>query len=185
MGPHRLHVCAQWPKGVKQIWGVRRTCIHELMHIHIVTKVWDQMRSDWDIHMGLHRVYNCVQLCKGVGADVQSQGGMHTWTNACTHSNQGIRWDERWLQNVHGATLWQSFPCNYANAVMQMWEQVMAWCSGVGTMALALTQHQHWCWHEVSTANTSLIFNLQQNTCIFTHFNNLILCLLQQCSSIM
>ena len=40
MGSSRgTHACSNYVKGVGQIWGVRWTCLHVLMHIHIKTKV--------------------------------------------------------------------------------------------------------------------------------------------------
>ena len=31
-----------YPKGMELTWGIRWTCIHVLMHVHILTKVWEQ-----------------------------------------------------------------------------------------------------------------------------------------------
>ena len=31
----------KYAKGVEQNWGVRLTCIHLLMYVHILSKVWD------------------------------------------------------------------------------------------------------------------------------------------------
>ena len=32
-----------YAKGVDQTWGVRWTCIHAVMHGHILSKAWEQM----------------------------------------------------------------------------------------------------------------------------------------------
>ena len=59
------------------------------MHVHILTKVWDLKRVDWDTHMGPHKGTAVVtKLCKGIGADVGSQVYMHTYTDACAHYNR-------------------------------------------------------------------------------------------------
>ena len=45
---------------------VRCACIHVLMHVHIIIKVWDCKRSDWDTHRGNTRSYIFVcdyQMC--------------------------------------------------------------------------------------------------------------------------
>ena len=58
------------------MWKVRWTCTHVLMCIHILTKVWDLMRGDWDT-LGPNRdVHDSIQPCKGDGADVGSQVDM-------------------------------------------------------------------------------------------------------------
>ena len=46
-----------YSKEVEQMWGVKWTCIHVLMYVHIITEVWNQRRGDWDInvdHTGAH-----------------------------------------------------------------------------------------------------------------------------------
>ena len=43
-------------------------------------------------HTGVH--IN-VQLCKGGRADMESVVGMHTCTDACRHSEEGVVPDER------------------------------------------------------------------------------------------
>ena len=42
-------------KGVKQTLSVRWTCIHVLIHVHILIMVWDHKQGDWDKHTLLHR----------------------------------------------------------------------------------------------------------------------------------
>ena len=52
--------------------GVRWTCTHLLMHLNILTKMWDQ-------------------LGKRGGADVESQVEMQRYTDAGIHSNHDVR----------------------------------------------------------------------------------------------
>ena len=78
-------------KGLEQTLVAMWTCKHELKHVHILTKVWAQMRGDWDMHMGpLMGAHVCMQLCKGSGRDVRSWVDMHTCSDACTHSKQDV-----------------------------------------------------------------------------------------------
>ena len=44
-----------YAKRVEQMWGVRWLCMHVLMHVHILTKEWDQGRGDWNMQAGPHR----------------------------------------------------------------------------------------------------------------------------------
>ena len=37
-----------YTKEVEQTWGVRWECIHVLIHEHILAKIWDQKRGDWN-----------------------------------------------------------------------------------------------------------------------------------------
>ena len=37
------------------------------MHVHILAKVWNQKRHDWNTHSGSHV---CMWLCKGGAADM-------------------------------------------------------------------------------------------------------------------
>ena len=58
-----------YAKEVEQIWGVRWTCTDILMHLHILTKVWNQKRGDWDTQVGTQRgtylfAYNNAQRLK-------------------------------------------------------------------------------------------------------------------------
>ena len=91
-GPHRS---TQPCRGIGEAWVVSWTCIHILMHVHILPKVLDKMRGDWDMHTGQQRsAHVSVQLWKGGGADVAHQVDMHSCSDACTHSKQGLRPDE-------------------------------------------------------------------------------------------
>ena len=60
------------------------------MHIHIQTKVWDQMGGEWDTHMRSHRVHTFTQLCKLCRVYMANQVDMHTCNDACTHSKQCV-----------------------------------------------------------------------------------------------
>ena len=86
MGPHRgtnicVHLCKCCGADVKARW----MCIQELMHVPILTKSWDQIRGDWDMHkgpqMGAH-FHTTMEM--------GSQVVMHTCTEACTYSNQDL-----------------------------------------------------------------------------------------------
>ena len=49
------------------------------MHIHILSKVWEQKTGDWDMHTGAYRgIHVCAHLCKGM----ELMWGVK-WT--CTH----------------------------------------------------------------------------------------------------
>ena len=52
-------------KGMELMWEVRLTCIHALMHLHIVTQVRDQKMGDWDMqrepHRGTHKYVKGVE----------------------------------------------------------------------------------------------------------------------------
>ena len=49
------------------MWGARWTCAHVLMHVHILTKIWDCKRGVWHMHEGPERrAHACTQLCKGL-----------------------------------------------------------------------------------------------------------------------
>ena len=53
VGPHMgAHVACSYEKEVEQTWGIRWICIHVLMHVHILPKVWDQERGEWDTRKG-------------------------------------------------------------------------------------------------------------------------------------
>ena len=71
------HVFAHnYVNGVDLTWGVRWTCIHVLMPVHIPTKVWEQITDAWNMHVGLHRdAHLCTQLCKRDGADMGKSDG--------------------------------------------------------------------------------------------------------------
>ena len=73
--------CAQ---GVDQRWGVMWTSICALVHVHILTEVWDQMRDDWDMHRGPHRgVHPYTQLFKGVEQKWRARwAGIHALMHA-------------------------------------------------------------------------------------------------------
>ena len=69
--------------------GVRRKCIHVLIHLHIVSKVSYQKNDAWHKHMGLHRGTHVHATTKMVGEDMGSQVDIHTFSDACTVSNEG------------------------------------------------------------------------------------------------
>ena len=61
--PTFLHTTMQRSE---QMWGVEWTCTNVLMYTHILTKVWDKMRDDWDTQIGPYRdKHFCTQLFKG------------------------------------------------------------------------------------------------------------------------
>ena len=109
-------------KGVEQTWWVRRTCTHVIMYVHTLNKVWDHMRGDWDIHVGLSSsAHICVHLCKGTGGDMGNQVAMHTCTDKCTHSIQFVGPNEGWLGHADGATLGLTFVWDYVQGVQHKW----------------------------------------------------------------
>ena len=84
------HIFMQLCKGVEETWEVRWTCKHVLIHVHIPTKVWDQMRDFLDMHSGPHKGTSfCTNTPRG-GADMGTQVDMHICTDACTNSNQVV-----------------------------------------------------------------------------------------------
>ena len=54
------------------------TDIYVLMHIHILTKVWDTWVHRW--------AHICALLCHGTGADVGSQVAIHTYMYQCMYT---------------------------------------------------------------------------------------------------
>ena len=101
-----------YAKGVGQMCKVGWTCKHILMHVHILTKVWNQIRNDtWD-HTGKHMfacnygkvveqtgnlvdMHTCTDAqgatqFKGTGADMGSLVDIGTHTDACTESISGM-----------------------------------------------------------------------------------------------
>ena len=81
------------------MWGVRWTCIHVLMHAHILTKVWNPDiwvtgAHTWGqrgAHNGMHRgTHICAQPSKVDEANVESQVDMHTCTYICSQSIPGV-----------------------------------------------------------------------------------------------
>ena len=65
-GPHNsIHLCI----GDGAMWQVRWACIHVLMHVHLLVKVWNEKRSGWAMKIGMKRVTHIWgQLYKRVGA---------------------------------------------------------------------------------------------------------------------
>ena len=74
---HTVHTfLTNYAKRMEQICGVGLTWIHLLMHVHMLTLIWDQMRDDWKMHMGPHSgTHVCIQLSKGLE---------QTWEVRCT-----------------------------------------------------------------------------------------------------
>ena len=101
-GPQRgTHFFGQIYKGGKAVTGSQWTCLHVLMYVNILTKVWNQKENAWHMHAGPDRgAHLCTQLCIGGGAYMNSHVDMHTCTDACTHSNQGVAPDEG-LMEMH------------------------------------------------------------------------------------
>ena len=98
-----------WPTGVYELsvlscihgtteWRVRWTGIHVLMHVHILTKVWE-MRYDWQNCMWLHTfLHNNAKRVE------QTWVVRCTWINAYTPSDQSVGQDEGLLGNAHRVT---------------------------------------------------------------------------------
>ena len=115
--------CTQWhtwapmfacnnAKGVEQTWGVRWTCIHVLMHVHILIKVREHKWGDWDTNTLPYRCFQVsIKLCTGYWTDMGSQVDINSCTDACTHSNQDMCPEVGWLWQTHNAT--QRYLCFY------------------------------------------------------------------------
>ena len=57
------------------------------MHVHILTKVWEQKWGDWKTHIVLHG-FPCFYVTMYRGqTEMGSQMDINTYTDACTHSN--------------------------------------------------------------------------------------------------
>ena len=68
LSPNRNVWCI-WASWMWPLW----TCIHVLILVHILTKVWDKMKGECNIQTGQHRgTHVCMQLCKEDGADIES-----------------------------------------------------------------------------------------------------------------
>ena len=85
--------------------GVRWTCIHVLMHVHIVIKMWELKWGHWDTTTVPHKgTQVSISLFKGGETDMVSQVDMYTCTDACTHFNQYVGPQARWMGHTHTAT---------------------------------------------------------------------------------
>ena len=61
------------------------------MHVHILTKLFDQKGGDCDKHtMPLRDAHVSIKLCIGDAVDIGSQVDVNSQTDACTHSEQGV-----------------------------------------------------------------------------------------------
>ena len=58
------------------------------MHIHILTKVWDQKWDDYNTHIVPHQGTRFHVTMYGGGADMESQVDINMHTDACTHSKK-------------------------------------------------------------------------------------------------
>ena len=68
------------------------------MHVHILNKVWDHKPGDWGTHRGSQL---SMLLSIGGWANMQCKVAINTCTDACTHSNQGMGTEMRWLGHQH------------------------------------------------------------------------------------
>ena len=76
--------------------GSQMDIIHELMHVHILNRLWHHRQGDLDTHTVTHRgTQVSMKLCIGVGPDMASQVDINTCTDAYTHSKQGVGTDMR------------------------------------------------------------------------------------------
>ena len=74
------------------------------MQVHILNKVWEEKLDDWDINTLPYRgTQVSIKLCKGCGADMDSQVDINSCTDACTCSKQGVGTEMRWLGHKHTA----------------------------------------------------------------------------------
>ena len=63
--------------GMKQAWRVRYTCIHVQMHLHILTKVWDQKRDD--SHTVSHRATQFFHVTVQRGWSIHGESAGHAY----------------------------------------------------------------------------------------------------------
>ena len=124
----QTHSATEWhpclrvtAKGVEQTMGVRWTCIHVLMHVHIVIKMCELKWGDWDTTTVPHKSTQVsISLFKGGETDMVSQVDMYTCTDACTHFNQGVALQARMDWDTHTHTTTQGhwgFHVNYPEGV--------------------------------------------------------------------
>ena len=75
-----------------------------LMHVHILTKVWDQGWHDFDTH-SVTQVHPCFHVSMQRGQpDIGSDLHMHTCTDACTHFNHDVGPEEMLLRHTQYCT---------------------------------------------------------------------------------
>ena len=116
-GDRDMHIGLHWvhkfvfnyAQGLEFMWGVRWTCTHVLMYIHILNKVWDQMRGDRHTHGAIFR-HTC--LCT-----IMQRGGVKwTYIHLLRHVNTLTKvWDQR-----KGNWDMHTGPHKYAKRVEQM-----------------------------------------------------------------
>ena len=64
--------------------------MHVVMHVHHLTKVWDQIRGLWKCKQG-QKVHTCLHATLRRGwADMERWVDMHTCTDACTPPDQSV-----------------------------------------------------------------------------------------------
>ena len=129
-----------YAKGVEQTREIRWTCIHVLIHVHILTKVWEQKWGDsggtsiqsWDHHLEVGPPFRCwtsiwrweLQLemeppiRSGRGeSDIGSQVDINTCNDAWTHPYQGVGTEVGWLGYTQCHSRVPMIPCNYAKGM--------------------------------------------------------------------
>ena len=60
------------------------TCIHVLVHAHILTKVWAQKVGDWNMYTRPNMIAHFPTTMQRAEADMESWVDMHTCTDAFT-----------------------------------------------------------------------------------------------------
>ena len=128
IGPHKVtQVYMQLCKMNGTDGGVMWMCIHVLMHLHILIKMWVTRGIAVHAYRGIH-----VTLQKGE-ADMQSQVDIHMYNDVCRHSNQGTEPEEESLGHTLGTT--QGSTC--LHTTMERWwsrhgesagQAYMYWC---------------------------------------------------------
>ena len=108
-----------YAKGLEQMWGVRWTCIHILMHVNILTKVWDMMTgaNTWDHTDG--DMFSTLLYQSG-GAGMGGQADIHICTDACTHYKPRCGTKEGWQGHACLAAQGCTFCHNYAKGLEQI-----------------------------------------------------------------
>ena len=83
------HIWAKLCEGAELIWGVRLTCMHVQMQVHVLSKEWDEKVVS-EMHMMPHSGTNfCATIQRG-GTYMGSQVDVHACTDVGAYSNQRV-----------------------------------------------------------------------------------------------
>ena len=122
--------------------GVRWTYIHVLLHVHILTKVWDQKWCDCDkLTMPHIHCHVSMKVFKGSGGEMESKVDINWCTDACTHSKHSLGPEIGWLWQTYNATL--GHPCLH-ETVQRVWSRYRQ-SGGHKSMYWWIYTFQNWC----------------------------------------